>query len=348
MALTHIITPIVHLAEDGRLPDGLLRMGIRSLLAERLKSMTADSCEVTAAAFSNLLNSARQSPVAALPEKANQQHYEVPAEFFSTVLGARRKYSCCYFESPDATLDDAEVTALKRTCEHAQLENGQSILELGCGWGSLSLWMAEKYPDSSILAISNSASQRLYILDQIACRGIRNLEVRTCDINDFQEQRRFDRVVSVEMFEHVRNHELLMQRIASWLLPSGKLFVHIFCHNRYTYLFEDSGPSSWMARYFFSGGMMPGRDLLMHFQQHLALEQTWNWNGQHYAKTAEAWLARMDAEPQKAAAILKDAYGADWRLWRQRWRIFFMACAELFAWKSGNEWFVAHYLFQMR
>jgi cyclopropane-fatty-acyl-phospholipid synthase len=259
-----------------------------------------------------------------------------------------RKYSCCYWTPETRTLNEAEEHALRITCEHAELEDGQSVLELGCGWGSLSLWMAEHYPKSSITAISNSASQREYIESEIARRGLDNLRIITCDINDFSSLPQYDRVVSVEMMEHVRNHRLLFERIHGWLKPDGKLFVHIFCHHRFTYPFEVQSESDWMAKFFFSGGIMPGQNLLLNCQQHLQLERQWLWDGTHYEKTSNAWLQRMDADPAAVAEVLKSTYGRDWRLWWSRWRIFFMSCAELFGYNEGGEWFVSHYLFNNR
>jgi len=348
MALLHLAAPLIGLAENGTLPDALVRIGIRSLLKARLKELQQVSLEENGRQFRNFLNEMARGPIACVPEKANEQHYEVPAEFFAKVLGSHRKYSCCYWTSDTLVLDQAEAEALRLTCEHADLQDGQTILELGCGWGSLSLWMAERYPHSTILAVSNSSSQREYIISEATRRGLTNLQVQTCDINQFSLERRFDRVVSVEMFEHVRNHPLLMQRISSWLNPTGKLFVHIFCHHRFAYPFEDTGNASWMARYFFSGGIMPSQNLLLNYQTHLQLENQWCWDGTHYEKTSNAWLQLMDQNAATVESVLKATYGRDWRIWQYRWRMFFMACAELFGFQQGREWFVSHYLFQQR
>lgn len=348
MALLHAVAPLIGLAENGRLPDGLVRIGIRSLLKARLKELESPSLERSSEQFRDFLKEFSCGPIACVPEKANEQHYEVPAEFFGKVLGAHRKYSCCYWTPETLSLDHAESEALRRTCVHADLHDGQTILELGCGWGSLSLWMAEHYPNSQILAVSNSSSQREYITAMARDRSLTNLQVQTCDINDFAAERRFDRVVSVEMFEHVRNHSLLMERISHWLKPAGKLFVHIFCHHRFAYPFEDTGKASWMARYFFSGGIMPSQNLLLNYQNHLMLENQWCWDGTHYEKTSNAWLQLMDQNNAAVEKVLKSTYGADWRLWQFRWRMFFMACAELFGYREGREWFVSHYLFQQR
>ena len=348
MVMLHLVTPLIGLAEQGRLPDTFVRIGIRRLLQSRLDELQQDQPEAAMESFRGFLAAAHSGPIAALPEKANEQHYEVPAEFFGRALGIHRKYSCCYWNHDTTSLNAAEENALALTCEHAELQDGQSVLELGCGWGSLSLWMAEHYPNSTITAISNSASQRQYIESEIARRGLTNLKIITCDINDFRSVQKFDRVVSVEMMEHVRNHRLLFEHIHSWLKPDGKLFVHIFCHHRFAYPFEVQGESDWMAKYFFSGGIMPSQNLLLNCQQHLQLQQQWLWDGTHYEKTSNAWLQKMDADPAAVAAVLKATYGRDWRIWYSRWRIFFMSCAELFGYNRGSEWFVSHYLFQNR
>lgn len=341
--MSNLIPPLIGLAEAGWLPDFALRMGMRRLIADRSRSLTDSGDQ---AALQELIQQLRKLPVATETDKANQQHYEVPAKFFHLSLGEHLKYSCCYFESPSSTLNDAESAALKRTCEGAKLQDGQSILELGCGWGSLSLWMATHYPSSRITAVSNSHSQKEWIDQQANERGLKNLTVLTCDINDLTPEGTFDRVVSVEMFEHVRNHSELMQRVAGWLNQDGRLFVHIFCHDRKPYLFEDRGQSDWMTRYFFTGGMMPSRNLLSDCQQILTLENQVVWDGTHYERTSNAWLNQMDSQPDSIAACLKSAYGKEWKVWRQRWRMFYMACAELFGFKNGTEWYVTHSLFR--
>lgn len=346
MALMHVVAPLIGLAEQGRLPDTLVRVGIRSLLKARLRELEHSDLEASGRQQRQFMAEMSSGPIACVPEKANEQHYEVPSAFFGQVLGLHRKYSCCYWTPLTMTLDQAEAEALRRTCEHADLKDGQTILELGCGWGSLSLWMAEQYPNSQIVAVSNSTSQREYIEAQAAQRGLTNLVIRTCDINQFVPERQFDRVVSVEMFEHVRNHSELLSRIHGWLNEEGKLFVHIFCHHRFAYPFEDTGKASWMARYFFSGGIMPSQNLLLNYQRHLQLENQWLWDGTHYEKTSNAWLELMDRNRTAVETILQDAYGADWKLWQFRWRMFFMSCAELFGYRHGREWYVSHYLFR--
>jgi cyclopropane-fatty-acyl-phospholipid synthase len=329
-------------AEQGYVPDSFIRRGIRQLCAERLREQSSGG--LTAQEFAGMM---RSGPLAPVPEKANQQHYEVPPEFFQSVLGSRLKYSCCEWDEGVTNLEQAEEAALARTCERAELKNGQEILELGCGWGSLSLWMAEQFPDSEILAVSNSASQRRFIESRAVERGLSNLEVVTCDMNDFSTDQKFDRVVSIEMFEHMRNYEVLLERIAGWLNPDGKLFVHIFCHQKYGYPFEAKGSADWMAQHFFTGGIMPNFDVFEQFRTDMKLSRSWSWGGTHYEKTANAWLARMDASRDELMPIFESTYGeSDSRMWFQRWRIFFMACAELWGYDSGREWFVGHYLLQ--
>lgn len=339
--------------ERGLVPDIVTRGAMRRLCRERQLEARNATSEPARAAKAKFIESMRSGPLAPVPELANDQHYELPPEFFGQILGARRKYSCCYFPDAGSTLDEAEDAALQITCERAQLADGQDILELGCGWGSLSLWMAEKYPRSRITAVSNSAPQRRYIEATAADRQIQNLRVITADMNHFVPPvaaagaAQFDRVVSVEMFEHMRNYEQLLARIASWLRPDGKLFVHIFCHRDLVYPYETEGASNWMGRYFFTGGIMPSFDLLRHFDRHLRVQEQWKWNGTHYQRTAEAWLANLDANRRQVLPILKQAYGAtEARRWLHRWRMFFLAVSELFGYAGGDEWFVTHALLE--
>ena len=337
------------LAERAWLPDAMIRFGIRRMLVERLRDEDRGDAQRQADSEAELLATLRASPIAVSTGDANEQHYEVPAEFFRLILGRRLKYSCCYWPSAGGSLDEAEEAMLALTCERAELADGHSILELGCGWGSLTLWMAERYPDSRITAVSNSSGQRAFIEAECARRGLGNVTAVTADMNDYQPKRRFDRVVSVEMFEHMRNYERLMRRIASWLEPGGKLFVHIFCHRAFAYLYLPAGPNDWMAREYFTGGTMPSDGLLLHFQQALELEGQWRINGRHYQRTLEAWLDRLDARREEVERVLGSTPGelTPQRL-AQRWRLFLMACSELFGYRDGGEWWVSHYLFRRR
>jgi cyclopropane-fatty-acyl-phospholipid synthase len=342
----------INMAEKGLLPDSIVRTGIRRLSEGRLAEISAADCERSSSIETDFITAMNQSPIALVPELANAQHYEVPAEFFQLCLGKHRKYSSCFWLPETRKLDEAEANALKLSCEHADLTNGQQVLELGCGWGSLTLWMAEHYPQSRITAVSNSNSQREYIQATAKARGLNNIQIITCDMNTFNPtdhgiQHSFDRVVSVEMFEHMRNHQLLYQKVHNWLLPGGKFFMHIFVHRSTPYAFEVQGEDDWMSQFFFSGGMMPSDDLPLHFQDHLKLKQRWRWDGTHYEKTANAWLENMDMHKDKITPILQSTYGVEnAEQWRNRWRIFYMACAELFGYRNGQEWWVTHYQFE--
>lgn len=332
----------IELMERRLVPDWLTRIGIRRLLAERLRSE-----EQRIGDKEQLIRELRHSPIALHTRQANEQHYELPPDFFQQVLGRHLKYSGCYWPDEMTTLDEAEAAMLALTCERAQLADGQEILELGCGWGSLSLWMAEHYPRSRIVAVSNSRDQRLYIEEQCRRGGIDNVQVLTADMNDFYTDRRFDRVVSVEMFEHMRNYRELLSRINAWLRPGGVLFVHIFSHRRFAYPFETTGDDNWMGRYFFTGGIMPSHDLLFHFQEDLSLDAHWRIDGRHYQRTAEAWLARQDRRRDEILALFRRVYETrQAERWFQRWRVFFMACAELFGYREGEEWGISHYRFR--
>lgn len=339
----------LELAERGLLPDALVRLGIRDLLRRRLQAELGPSPDAQGEAFNRFLDELRSSPVALSTDDANRQHYEVPPELFEAMLGPALKYSCCLWPDGVDELELAEEAMLDLTARRAGLADGQRVLDLGCGWGSLSLWAARRYPGSRILAVSNSASQREHVVARAAREGLDNVKVVTADVNRFEPDGAFDRVVSVEMMEHCRNLEELFRRVASWIAPDGRLFVHVFCHSTLAYPFEAAGEDDWMAREFFTGGMMPSADLPLHFQRDLVLERRWLVGGLHYARTLEAWLERLDRSRHVALAALARQRGEpDARRWFQRWRIFLMACAELFAFNEGREWLVGHYLFSRR
>lgn len=337
----------IALAERGLIPDSMIRNGIRNLCEQRIKDCVPHSAKQQQEARAEFAEQMRHDTVAPVPELANEQHYEVPESFFGYALGHRRKYSGCYWPAGCTTLDDAEDAALTTTCERAQLEDGMHILELGCGWGSLTLWMGEHYPNSQITAVSNSASQRAYIMDQAKARGLSNINVITCDMNEFSIDQQFDRIVSVEMFEHMRNYETLLHRVSTWLKPAGKLFIHVFAHKNSAYPFETEGAGNWMGRHFFTGGIMPAQQLFHEFNRDLSVTNEWTWDGTHYQRTSEAWLANLDKN--KAAVIDLFASGvprSEAKRMYHRWRIFFLACAETFGCRGGQEWIIAHYLFE--
>ena len=335
------------MAERGHIPDSLLRQGIRRLCAQRLNEERVGGIDAQAARYAGRIDILRHSPVAIHTDAANAQHYELPPAFFQLCLGKRLKYSGCYYPRGDESLDQAEEEMLALYSERAELADGQSILELGCGWGSLTLWMAERYPNARITAVSNSHQQREHIEAQCQQRGLLNVHVVTCDVNHLTlEAEQFDRCVSIEMFEHMRNYDALLRRIGGWLRPGGKLFVHIFAHKTLMYPFETEGDDNWMGRHFFTGGLMPASDTLLWFQGALNIEQRWHVDGTHYQRTANAWLANQDAHREQVMEVLTQAYGHKAApLWFQRWRMFWMSCAELFGYADGQEWLVAHYRF---
>lgn len=335
----------------GRVPDFLIRWYVRRLCRDRLRAEPV-SVEKRMELLANFVADLRKQPLAVEVDAANLQHYEVSTDFYKKVLGKRLKYSSCWFPATvrrggaSDHLDAAETAMLERTCEHADLKPGQRILELGCGWGSLSLFMAATYPACSITAVSNSSTQKAYIDEQAQAQGLTNLKVITADINHFAPDAQFDRVVSVEMFEHMRNYQILFSKIAEWLLPGGKLFFHIFTYDGTPYLYDAEDPGDWMARNFFAGGTMPCPDLPFYFADDFKVERVWRINGRHYQLTLEAWLQKMDRMKEEIYPLFEAEYAKKALMFWNHWRVFFMSCAEVFGYANGNRWFVSHYLLE--
>jgi len=332
------------LLEKNALPDWLVRVGIRRLLAQRIRQeTTGEDPKLRLKAY---VHDLKHRPIAEDTRAANEEHYEVPTAFFQKCLGKRLKYSGCFFPRGDESLDRAEEAMLELYVERGRIADGQEILELGCGWGSFSLYVAERFPGARITGVSNSRTQKQYIDSEAQRRGLRNLSIMTCDMNTFDaEAGRFDRVVSIEMFEHMKNYQALMAGVARWLKPGGLLFVHIFTHRRFAYHFVARDQTDWMARYFFTGGQMPSHELLMQFQERLSLVSDWTVSGTHYQRTAEEWLRNMDRHRKEILPLFSETYGAKNALkWWAYWRVFFMSCAELWGYEGGEEWIVSHYL----
>ncbi len=340
-------TTVLNIVERGWIPDWLIRHGIRTRLRRTLAALPQHDCEAALRHTLDFIAKMDASAIAEVPQRANEQHYEVPAEFFAQVLGPQRKYSSGYWPAGVTTLAEAEEASLQATAEHAGIADHMRVLELGCGWGAFSLWAARRFPNSQFVAVSNSHSQRAWIESQIAAESLTNLEIITADMNQFAPQTSVDRIVSIEMFEHMRNWRALFSRVHDWLTPDGQCLIHVFCHRTLPYVYDDRGLDDWMSHYFFAGGIMPSDDLPLYLHDHLRVVDRWRWNGQHYAHTLNAWLAQMDHARAAVWPILETTYGVEQAAcWWMRWRLFFMACAELFAFNRGQEWWVSHYLLQ--
>jgi cyclopropane-fatty-acyl-phospholipid synthase len=333
-----LVTLGTSLAERRSLPDAVIEAGVNVMAGRARRWLRSGKAKPAAA----VLEIMARGPIAYRSDQASRP--ELPADFFGLVLGPRRKHSCCRYEGRDSTLAEAEDLGLETTAAHADLRDGQLVLELGCGWGSLSLWMAEQYPASRITAVSNSDSQREYILAQAAARGLTNLRVVTADMNDFTIGQSFDRIVSVEMLEQMTNWQVLLQRIRGWLRQDGRLFIHVFCHRTTPYIFDPANREDWIARHFFSGGILPSHDLLSLATKDLAIEAEWRWSGGHYARTIRDWLKNFDRNETAITEMFQPVYGGETEVWKRRWRLFFLAAAGLFGHEGGSEWGVSHYL----
>jgi cyclopropane-fatty-acyl-phospholipid synthase len=334
-----VVSRMIGTAERVPLPDLVIRAAVQRLCSRTATRLASGNAESDAFFADEMAARA----IAEHTEEASAQHYEVPAAFFAQVLGPNRKYSSCFYKEPKSTLQEAEEEALRQTVDHAELADGQSILELGCGWGSLSLWMARQFPHSQVMAVSNSRTQREYIEHEAAARGLTNLRVVTADMNEFDPEAQFDRIVSVEMFEHIMNWRELLRRVRSWLNPDGRFFMHVFTHRAGAYLFDRTDRDGWIAQHFFTGGVMPSHHLIRQYQDLFEVEKEWRWSGTHYQRTALDWLGNFDSRRDEIEAVLRDVYGGDTSLWMRRWRWFFLATSGLFGHAAGSEWGVSHY-----
>ncbi len=340
---------IFNLLEKNLLPDFLIRIGIRRLLAKRLKDEDQGDTEKNQSKLMKYIEELKNQPIAIHTLDANEQHYEVPTEFYKYVLGKRMKYSSGYWISANDTLDVSEENMLKISCERVELKDGMEVLDLGCGWGSLTLYIAEKYPNCKIIGVSNSRTQKEYIDFVCKQKGFQNVQIITQDMNVFEIEKQFDRLMSVEMLEHMKNYEKLFSKFARFMKKDALFFIHIFTHKTYAYHFEVKDETDWMSKYFFTGGMMPSDNLLLYFQKDLEIVKHWHVSGKHYQKTSEAWLSNMDKHKKEILPILEKTYGKENKTkWWVYWRVFFMACAELWGYNGGEEWMVSHYLFKKR
>jgi cyclopropane-fatty-acyl-phospholipid synthase len=334
-----LLASSINRLQDAPFPDFMVRPAIAALVANARRRLAGAPPDAEA----RFADAMADHPVAEHADAANAQHYELPPRFFELVLGPNLKYSSGFYEHAQSTLGEAEESALRQTCENADLSDGQDVLELGCGWGSLSLWMARAYPRSRITAVSNSRGQKAHIDAQARRRGLTNLTVVTADMNVFDTARTFDRIVSVEMFEHMANWRVLLSRVRGWLAPEGRVFIHVFAHAEAPYRFETSGDRDFIAQHFFTGGVMPSHGLMQQYSDVLGVEREWRWSGRHYQRTADDWLANFDRHEPEITGLMQGVYGAEARLWARRWRRFFLATAGLFGDSGGAVWGVSHY-----
>ena len=331
------------LLSRGLIPDFLLRRGVRSQGKQRLAMMVKGNLSND---YEKFLKEASSGEIAVHTDDANNQHYEVDSEFFQYCLGKNLKYSSCYWDENTSSLDQAEDNMLELYCKRADVKDGMDILDIGCGWGSLSLFLANKYPNANITGISNSSSQKLFIDKEASKRNLRNLKIITSDINDFKSSKKFDRIISIEMFEHTKNSKKLLDSIDSWLNPKGCFFMHDFAHKNNPYYFDKDQNNAWMAKYFFTGGMMPNHNLFRDLESNLNYQKSWMLSGTHYEKTSNAWLNKMDHNREKILTLFKE--NSDIKTAKRNfhfWRLFFIACAEIFGYANGSEWCVSHHLF---
>ncbi|XP_054798618.1 (S)-coclaurine N-methyltransferase-like isoform X2 [Prosopis cineraria] len=335
--------------ERNLLPDVVVRRLTRLLLASRLRSGYKTSSQLQLFDLLHFVHSLKQMPIAIDTDKPKVQHYELPTSFFKLVLGKNLKYSSCYFSSASKTLDDAEEAMLELYCERSRMKDGHTILDVGCGWGSLCIYIAKKYSNSRVTGICNSATQKAYIEERCRDLMLQNVEIIVADISTFEMDASYDRIFSIEMFEHMKNYKDLLKKIAGWLKEDGLLFVHHFCHKAFAYHFEDKNEDDWITKHFFTGGTMPSANLLLYFQDDVTIVNHWLVNGKHYAKTSEEWLKRMDQNLTSIKPIMESTYGKDSAVkWTVYWRTFFIAVAELFGYNNGEEWMVAHFLFKKK
>jgi len=289
--------------------------------------------------------------IAEATEEAKEQHYEVPTDFFLLSLGPWLKYSSCYWPKGCSTLRGAEEAMLEKICERAQIQDGMEILDLGCGWGSCGLYLLKKYPNVKVTFFSNSTTQQAYIREQ-AKKGNNLDRIKSIagDVNVTELNAEFDRIVTNEMFEHMKNYEKLFEKVSKWLKPeTGLLFIHVFCHRFFPYQFKvkDSNNADWMGRNYFTGGSMPSFDTFLYFQKHLAIQNTWMINGVHYSKTLEAWLDLLKEKESIISEIFAKEYGADKVTEHLNgWKLFYIMSSEAFKYNEGNDWCVAHYTFK--